>query len=310
MNPYFINQVSTLTKISRMEQIEKDFVLHQILADLSRDEIFADNFLFKGGTCLIKYYLGYYRFSEDLDFTWRKQEEFVGKTTSWIVRYLEDVLERTGKMLEDIVARQNLDFKWDKGNRNYVELNNGGRITTFHIRYNSAILNRDVDLKVQINFVEDLCMKPQHGALRGLIGNEHKDLEGVFDEYDQYSSSIPFRLYDVKEIMSEKIRALLTRRGTKARDFLDVYMISEEFGIDVEDIEGCVIKKIDFALQRYERFRNNFAQKRMLVEQGNIFEWGGEKDLLVTEIDEKKFNGFVDQFTIYLQRLVKLVNTE
>ena len=83
MNPYFINQVSTLTRISRLEQIEKDFVLYRILAELSRDEIFADNFLFKGGTCLIKYYLGYYRFSEDLDFTWRRREQRAGLLGIW-----------------------------------------------------------------------------------------------------------------------------------------------------------------------------------------------------------------------------------
>ncbi len=33
---------------------------------LSNDDFFSRNFLFKGGTCLIKNYLGYFRFSEDL----------------------------------------------------------------------------------------------------------------------------------------------------------------------------------------------------------------------------------------------------
>jgi predicted nucleotidyltransferase component of viral defense system len=31
------------------------------------------NFLFKGGTCLMKNYLGYFRFSEDVDFAWKDQ---------------------------------------------------------------------------------------------------------------------------------------------------------------------------------------------------------------------------------------------
>ena len=65
MNPDFIDQVSALEKIPRKEQVEKDIILHQMLADLSREKYFANNFLFKGGTCLIKCYLGYYRFSED-----------------------------------------------------------------------------------------------------------------------------------------------------------------------------------------------------------------------------------------------------
>ena len=310
MNPDFIDQVSKLGKIPRRELVEKDIILHQILADLSEDETFANNFLFKGGTCLIKCHLGYYRFSEDLDFTWKRQEEFAERTKSQVVKYLEEVLERTGMMLEDIADRRNLDFKWDKGDRNYVALSNGGRLTTFYIHYHSAVLKGDMDLKVQINFMEELCMKPKYGTLQSLIGEESRDLKGVFDEYNQYFSPIPFGLYDVAEIMSEKIRALLTRRGTKARDFLDVYLISKKFGINPKDIEDCTIKKIDFALRHYEKFRNNFAQKRGHVEKGNVFEWGEEKDLLIMKINEKEFIGFIIQFTKYLQELVRLVNVK
>jgi hypothetical protein len=45
-------------------QVEKDMMLHRLLGSLQ--ESFRSDFLFKGGTCLIKVYLGYYRFSEDL----------------------------------------------------------------------------------------------------------------------------------------------------------------------------------------------------------------------------------------------------
>lgn len=153
-------------------------------------------------------------------------------------------------------------------------------------------------------------MKPTHGILHSLIGEKHRDLKGVFDEYVQYSSAMHFGLYDVTEIMGEKIRALLTRRGTKARDFLDVYLISKKFGINPKDIEYCTIKKINFALRHYEKFRNNFAQKRRLVEKEDVFEWGEEKDLLIMEIDEKEFNRFINQFIRYLQGLIKQVNAK
>lgn len=65
----FVNEVSRVLKIERRDLVEKDFILHQVLLDLSKDEFFHKNFLFKGGTCLIKCYLGYFRFSEDIDFT-------------------------------------------------------------------------------------------------------------------------------------------------------------------------------------------------------------------------------------------------
>jgi predicted nucleotidyltransferase component of viral defense system len=66
----FVNEVAKILDIKRKDLIEKDLILHQILFDLSGDRFFAANALFKGGTCLIKSYFGYLRFSEDIDFTW------------------------------------------------------------------------------------------------------------------------------------------------------------------------------------------------------------------------------------------------
>ncbi len=69
MRADFVNEVGNVLAIKRTDLIEKDLILHQILTDLSGHKFFAGNFLFKGATCLTKSYLGYYRFSEDIDFT-------------------------------------------------------------------------------------------------------------------------------------------------------------------------------------------------------------------------------------------------
>lgn len=76
----FVNEVARIQKVERADLIEKDLILHQMLIDLSRNGFFSENFVFKGGTCLIKYYLGYYRFSEDIDFTWKDQKVFEAKS--------------------------------------------------------------------------------------------------------------------------------------------------------------------------------------------------------------------------------------
>lgn len=57
--------------------IEKDVLLHSILLDLSKTK-FANEFAFKGGSCLMKYYMDYFRFSVDLDFTFLDQNSFKG----------------------------------------------------------------------------------------------------------------------------------------------------------------------------------------------------------------------------------------
>ena len=52
--------------------VKRDILIHRILKDIF-SSCLGDNYLFKGGSCLVKCYLGYYRFSVDLDFTWIDQ---------------------------------------------------------------------------------------------------------------------------------------------------------------------------------------------------------------------------------------------
>lgn len=56
----FIGEVSRRLGLNA-DLLEKDFILHTILLDLSKTG-FSKEFAFKGGSCLIKHYLGYYRF--------------------------------------------------------------------------------------------------------------------------------------------------------------------------------------------------------------------------------------------------------
>jgi predicted nucleotidyltransferase component of viral defense system len=72
MRKDFVNEVARRQKVKRADLIEKDLILHQVLLDLSKNKFFHDNFAFKGGTCLAKCYLDYFRFSEDVDFTYKK----------------------------------------------------------------------------------------------------------------------------------------------------------------------------------------------------------------------------------------------
>ncbi len=60
------------TKSLLPQVIEKDYVLGWVLAGIYQHEAIAENWVFKGGTCLRKCFFETYRFSEDLDFTLRK----------------------------------------------------------------------------------------------------------------------------------------------------------------------------------------------------------------------------------------------
>jgi predicted nucleotidyltransferase component of viral defense system len=138
----FVNELTRRAAIERRDLVEKDVVLHQILTDLSKDGFFSKNFLFKGGTCLIKCYLGYLRFSEDIDFTWKNQKTYEGMSQSEVRRHLSGVIDEVGKTFEKISKAREFDFKCEKDNRNYVELGGSNKFCTFKVWYDSVVLGR------------------------------------------------------------------------------------------------------------------------------------------------------------------------
>lgn len=305
MRADFVSEVARVLKIGRKDLIEKDLILHQILADLSHDEFFAPNFVFKGGTCLIKCYFGYVRFSEDVDFTWKDQTAFNKLSGKKSRSQLSKVIDKTGSVFETIAQKRGLDFKCVKSNTDYVELGGSGKTCTLKIWYDSEILKRRTFVKVQINFVEQMFFSPTKGQLSGLLTGKHEGLKALFpDETAEYSKKILFGVYDIREILCEKMRALLTREGTKARDFLDVYLIWKRFGIRPEDEEKCIVGKIGFSLKLYAKYRDHLKQKVALLNSGKLFDWGAEKELLLSDIDEADFYKFLGGFEAFLKKIV------
>jgi hypothetical protein len=86
----------------------------------SGDRFFATNLLFKGGTCLIKSYFGYMRFSEDIDFTWKDQTVFNGMSQKAIRAHLSRVIDSLGEIFEKIAEKRDMDFKCIKSSADYI----------------------------------------------------------------------------------------------------------------------------------------------------------------------------------------------
>lgn len=311
MRKDFVNQLSEVLKIERKDLIEKDVILHQVLLDLSGNDFFRKNFLFKGGRWLTKCYLGYFRFSEDIDFTWRNQEKFKAMSQKEIRQCISPIIDETGAAFEEIAKRRGLDFKCIKSNRDYIELGGGNKTLTFKVWYDSEILNRRTFFKVQVNFVEDVHFPAAKNVLKSLLDGRIKELEVLFPhEHKEYSEHIPFDTYDIKEIMCEKIRSILTRKGVKARDFIDAYLVSKKFGIAPEDLKKDAVAKTMFSLNLYARYRNNLNEKKNLLKTKEMFAWGDEKGLLLAEIDEKEFYAFLNGFTAFLQEIAETLEKQ
>lgn len=303
----FIEEIGRVMEFPRLDLIEKDMMLHNILGALSRDEFFSSNFLFKGGTCLIKSYLGYFRFSEDIDFTWQNRDTFMGMSQSKIRKYLSEQIDITGKVFENMGGDQGFEFVIDKSNERYVELGGSNKTATFKLWYDSEILKFPSFIKVQFNFVELLKYHRIENVLHSLISDiSNEELKKFFPkEYGKYSSKINFKTYNINEILCEKVRAILTRRGIKARDFVDVYLIIKNVNEDITKYKPQIIEKTRFTLDMYEKYRSNLKRKSDLINSKELFSWGRERELLLKELSEMDFSRFVDEFSDFMIEIIE-----
>lgn len=276
-----INYVASKKKIERKELIEKDLILHQILSELIKDTNFSENYAFKGGTCLIKCYLDYYRFSEDLDFSWLNQNIFLNKSEKQIRKNLSLEINYVASLLEKISKKLKFKFKADKQNPKFIEFGGSSKFVTFKLWYDSIELNREQFIKIQINYIEKFKYKIKKifakNIIRGLDINEF-----VFLFPDENIKDIKLNGYDIKEIVLEKMRAILTRKGIKARDFIDLYFIKKKYNIKTEELIKEIKEKINFML-RYEKYSENLRDK---IKNNPKFLLGEEKILLLVQLDE------------------------
>ncbi len=294
----FLDFLANRLNTGRKEMIEKDVVLQSLLHELSKNQDFKENFAFKGGTCLIKCYLGYYRFSEDLDFTFIKQDEFKNKSEKQIRRVLSKKIDFLIALLESLAGKLDLEFKGGKGNQKYVELGGSNRFATFKLWYFSPTLENPTFIKIQINFLEMIIYPLRKLRLRFILDAESKEIKFLFPKQAYLFHAPVLEVYDLREILAEKVRAILTRREVKERDYIDVFRIVEKTDIEPADLKAEILSKIKFML-RYEKYRRNikdrFEEKTVLLKE--------EKITLIPLSNE--FPPFLKRFNPFLQEVIK-----
>jgi len=110
-------------------------------------------------------------------------------------------------------------------------------------------------VKAQINFVEKIQFITQKGTLNALPCKKSKEIAFLFSEYEEYFQTINMYVYDTREILCEKVRAVLTRKGYKARDFLDIYLLCRKYNLKLENLLEPITDKIRFTLDSYQKYR-------------------------------------------------------
>jgi predicted nucleotidyltransferase component of viral defense system len=257
-----VDFVSSKLNIKQKDLLEKDLILHKVLIGLSKNNDFFNNYAFKGGTCLTKCYFGYYRFSEDLDFTYINLNEFKGMSNKKIRKEVSVRINFVAKLLKGISDEIGLDFRILKGNNRYFEYGGNNTFVTFKLWYFSRELQKNTFIKIQINYLEIFKFDIKEGSAKSLLNSNLKKefLINFSDDYGVLFSTVSIKCYGVNEILLEKVRAILTRKGIKGRDFVDLFLISKKKGIQISDFKKEIKDKIVFAL-KYKKYSVNLLEK-------------------------------------------------
>ncbi len=204
--------------------IEKDYFCSVALHALS--PAFAEGLIFKGGTSLSKVHAGFYRLSEDLDFVIS-----VDPAASRSVRRAKiELIRELFKLIPDqypcLAVQQ--DLKANNVNRHY-----GGRLS-----YESCIATETGQLTVEISLRELVIEPHETASARTLLLDPASG--------DAACTMVAVSVLGIRETYSEKIRAALTRREPRIRDFFDVAFALRERLFDPSDpvLHSLVAKKV------------------------------------------------------------------
>lgn len=179
--------------------VEKDYVLGWVLAGIYGHNELAENWIFKGGTCLKKCFFETYRFSEDLDFTLRDG-------TQINEAFLKRVFAEIGEKIYDETG---IEFPADRQEFEILQNPRGNISCQGKISYRGPVSSTHALPRIKLDLTADerIVLPPVRTQ--------------IFHPYsDAPENGIEVVAYDYIEAFAEKFRALAER--TRPRDLYDV----------------------------------------------------------------------------------------
>ena len=299
----FVPMLAQHLGVKDQELLEKDVRLHALLGSLVRDPTFGPHLAFKGGTCLIKCYLDYPRFSTDLDFTW------IAPSTPSLTRKGTKAFRRRVRPTQRELEKWFRAWAKAQGYRaehpEFLRYGRSNRMMTVNLRYPSPSAMNGL-VKVQLNFEEPLLYPTLATEARSLLQGDlpasFRLLEG--DPAAGYAASIPVTAYDPREILVEKCRAILTRTAAKSRDLVDLYLLERDRGLRAEEHEAKIVEKTRRAILgtvRYREQAERFDEREALLLEEDV------RPLLLKPIDTTTFQKHRERVIPFLKGLLPAI---
>lgn len=189
--------------------VEKDYFCTVVLESVSRHDL---GLVFKGGTSLAKVHAGFYRLSEDLDFSIPVDSEagrgvrkrLMNPSRAWI-----DAIETTlpGFELEAPLAGANNSTQYGA-----------------ELRYRSALSSEPGRIKFEVGLRESCVDEPSLFQANTMAMNP---LNG-----GNLIETVEVSCLSFDETVAEKVRAGLTRRDVAIRDYFDIDHLASSGGYD------------------------------------------------------------------------------
>lgn len=216
--------------------IDKDWILGHFIDAIFSIPACREKLVFKGGTCLRKCYFPDYRFSEDLDFT-SMDPNFV--LDQKLMKQITDLITSRTDVPLHIQEISELRFQ-DKltGYKAIVKFwgadHSSNQAPPPPDRWSTSV-------KIEIILYE-LMVFP----------TESRE---VFHPYTDELSETPLTVpcYSLREVLAEKLRALIQRSYTAPRDFYDIwYLANNQETIDWKEITIAFHEKMNYKNIEFE----------------------------------------------------------
>ncbi len=236
----------------RLDILEKDYALGYLLAAIAEEPALGDELVLKGGTALRKCYYAGYRFSEDLDFSTRTPgavPDLDSKIAAAIQR-MNRLLGQRGPFqaqVEPLLLREPHPF--------------AQAAFVVHVQF-PAHRQPLCRLKIEITVDEPVLLPP---ARRILLHEYEEPLRAEI------------QVYQLTEIVAEKLRALLQSRARLAtrgwgasrvcRDYYDLWAILQQERQQIRSIRELVERKCAWRHLTVAALSDFFAEPLQQVAQ-------------------------------------------
>lgn len=204
--------------------IEKDYFCSLVLKYLFSKET---SLVFKGGTCLSKVHLDFYRLSEDLDLIIPTTGDITRTQRSSNMVPVKRMFEKLPTAVPGVRIFE--AFRGHNASRQYISC----------LEYNSVLVEKTEKIKIEIGIREPL-LRPAESRLVSTI---------VFNPFSGQPLVPPFKIraMSLQEAYAEKVRAAITRKEPAIRDFFDVFHAVRKKRLNTQDPDflSLVKAKID-----------------------------------------------------------------